>query len=258
MGLFGFGKKTSEASAATRVSTGPDVVELGTTQAWQLRRGASGVVVQLNDQGWADGIRSTVPKVPRVGHTVELELKRDRKGTVWVFHDGVHIGELDAAASKSYASIFTALERTKRHAKVTANVTDPAWKTAGATVLVLAHPQHPLIPINQPPTGIPLVDVEDLDVKDENLYKSFLVSVARKDWRAPGWFVLTPADPNTGEVNVYCPMVGKPLPGEQVGVVAKSATKKAAALTASGPVAVAGVIDYEGQVPQVGLDSFFG
>lgn len=243
MGLF---------SRKPKAPAGPP--SLDGTRGWQLRGGSN--VPFAADDSWADGVRARIPKVPRVGHEVEVALKRDSDGIVWVFSDGQQVGHLDAAASKEYESAFNALERTGRHGIVQARIEPRDWKSGGACFIDIAYKKYPCIPFNQPPVGIPQAGFTELDVKDEAKFKDTIQTISRGMNASPGWFIIGQAD-GTGQHPVYAPFQGKPMEQCQVGYVNKAGTGRASEATASGPVWVAGMVWWRDTTPQVVLASWY-
>lgn len=224
------------------------------TRGWRLRGGS--MVPFVADDAWADGVRASVEKRPRVGHEVEVALKRDRDGVVWVFGDGQPVGKLDAEAARDYESAFKALERTGRHGVVDARVEPRDWKSGGACFIDVAYKKYPCIPFNQPPVGVPQAGFTELEVKDESKFKDTIQVISRGMTASPGWFVIGQAD-GTGQHPVFAPLEGRALEQCQVGYVNKAGTRRAAEATAAGPVWVAGMVWWRDTTPQVELASWY-
>jgi hypothetical protein len=242
-----FNRKPKEEAAAPSASSG--------TVGWVLR-GGSGCAFQAGPS-WADTIRATTPKVPRVGHEVTVELRRDKSRTVTVWHNGQQVGTMSPTDSEAYDSAFNALERSKRHGIVDARIEPTDWKSGGAAYLDIAPPQRPCIPFNQPPTDVPRAGRADFEVKDEAKFKDYILRIARQMNASPGFFVIAPADA-AGLHPVYAPLTGVTDAGSQVGYINKAGSKAAAAATTDGPVYLPGMVWWRDSTPQVELASWLG
>lgn len=252
MGLFSR-KQKNEAS----VSNSPHQSPVPTTESigWILRGGSDCAFTP--DASWAETIRASSPKVPRVGHSVTVELRRDKDGTVTVWHNGQNVGAMSSGDSKAYESALAALERSNRHGIVNARIEPTEWKSGGASYLNIAPPQRPCIPFNQPPKDIPVASRADFEVKDEAKFKEYIVRISRQMNASPGFFVIAQAD-NTGSHPVYAPLNGVSDEGSQVGYVNKAGTKAAAEATKDGPVYLPGMVWWRDSTPQVELASWLG
>lgn len=226
-----------------------------TTVGWVLR-GGSGVTFDA-DPTWAGKIRSTQPKIARVGHEVTVELRRDKTERVNVWHGGAQVGSLSPADSNAYASAFNALERSKRHGIVDARIEPIDWKSGGAASLDLASSQRPCIPFNQPPKDLPRAGRVDFEVKDENKFKAHIMRISRQMNASPGFFIIAPAD-SSGLHPVYAPFNDARDASSQVGYINKAGSKAAAEATASGPVYLPGMVWWRDSTPQVDLASWLG
>jgi hypothetical protein len=202
-------------------------------------------------------IRTTVPKIARVGHPVAVNLRRSGDGRVHVWHEGVIVGSMSTGDSGAYGSAFSALERAKRHGVVDARIEPREWKSGGSCFLDIAAPQRPCIPFNQPPQGIARAGRADFEVKDEAKFKDYIVRIARNMQASPGFFVIAPPD-ESGLHPVFAPMDGVTAPASQVGYVNKAGTRAATAATLNGPVYLPGMVWWSDSTPQVELASWLG
>jgi hypothetical protein len=232
-------------------------LSLDGTTPWRLRGGGS--VGFTADEAWVGQIQDTVEKVPRLGHPVMLDLKRDRAGVIHVFHDGIDIGVVSSEDSKQYASAFAHLEKTKRHGRVEGTVRMKGSKATGPSAWFdLCRPNWPAIPFNEPPVDIPRAgDYTEFMVKDEKLFSPFIQRISRGMSASPGWFVIDVAN-GDGQHPVWAPMPGMSPQQSQVGFINKAGTKQAAALTANGPVYLPGVAFWRDTTPQIELASYQG
>lgn len=233
-------------------------LSLDGTTPWRLRGG--GMVGFTADEQWVDRIHETVEKVPRVGHPVVLDLKRDKAGVVHVFHDGVEVGVVSMEDSRQYASAFKALEHTKRHGRVDGTVRMKGSKAQGpAAWFDLCRPNWPAIPFNEPPVGIPRASESyaEFMVKDEKLFGDFIQRISRGMTASPGWFVIDVSD-ESGLHPVWAPMPDLSPKQCRVGYINKAGTKQAAAITADGPVYLPGVAFWRNTTPQIELASYQG
>ena len=248
MGLFNR-KPKNDAEPISTSSGG------STTAGWVLRGG--GKVIFVADPAWADKIRSTQPKIARVGHEATVELRRDKAKRVNVWHEGVQVGSISLGDSNDYASAFKALERSKRHGIVDARIEPIDWKSGGAALLDLAPARFPCIPFNQPPKDLPRASRADFEIKDEKKFKAYIQRISRQMNASPGFFIIAPAD-SLGLHPVYAPLNDALDASSQVGYINKAGSKAAAEATANGPVYLPGMVWWRDSTPQVEVASWLG
>lgn len=252
MGIF---RRLFDSKDASSAQVGPP--SLDDTTGWWLRHRGS-VPVEDVDANWAQGIRDSVTKTAREGHTTVAALKADQTGIVWVYgNDGRPIGHFSGEMSRAYASAFKALARTKRHGLVRITVEPVEFKSGGATWVHLAPPEFPSIPANQPPEGLPSAGKVEFEVKDESKFSSTVQALSRDMRRSPAFFVIGQVNTN-GEVPVFAPLRGRNWEDCQVGFIDKAGTKKAAKLTSDGPVVCPGAVLWRDRTPQIELGYWMG